>query len=82
MIRPSTLTPRQSPSNDSGLGRQSRPSPVIPLGKGEYSLREWRCSRSSARLFDAVACVTEQAGDAATQRGHCDDSDNGDQSHQ
>jgi len=46
MIQPSMLTPRPSPSNDSGLGRQSRPSPVIPLGKGEYSLREWRCSPS------------------------------------
>jgi hypothetical protein len=59
MIQPSRVTPTRSgrleatgalthslwsPQMTAGWAGESRPSPVIPLGKGEYSLRELRCS--------------------------------------
>jgi hypothetical protein len=38
---------RRPPQTTAGWAGESRPSPVIPLGKGEYSLRELHCSRWS-----------------------------------
>ena len=85
------------PKTTAGWAGRGRPSPtVIPLGKGEYSLREslvdsfsgdetplpQLAGGSCCGVANTVVGAAEQALDAATERGHRNDGDNGDEANE
>ena len=93
--QPSKVAPRQQKTlplkKQWAEPARSRPSPtVIPLGKGECSLRKFGGGSASypplqlavGGVAHAAVGAAEQTGDSSTERSDRNDSDNGNQTHQ
>src|SRR5208283_5678984 len=85
--------PGNVPQTTAGWIGRSRPSPtVIPLGKGEYSLREAlrsslrrqppRLAGRAVQATHAAVGAVEQTLDAPSERSHRNDGNDGDQAHE